>query len=460
MNFNSAPDRHRWLSSNSMMVAAKLATSLKPNWKIAKLGDIAERISTGTTPPSQERRYYDGDINWFTPADIGGNRWLSVAKKTITNEAISEKKARIFDSGTILITCIGHIGRVGILSETSSANQQITGIRFNKSIDPEFAYYGLFARQDELQAAAPTASTLSILNQNRLSDIDFCFPNSNEQIQISKFLSWYEDRLINQQSFTNDYPTLPDYLSDLPRIVERVEALAARIAKAQSLRGEADVETDTLFAAQSFKLFSEIKGKYETKSFGSFLPHVTSGPRYWRDRYSDNGHRFYRAQDIGSHGNILPNSKAYVTPPDSDQGKTALLEHGDLMIVITGATVGRCAVYTDDLEPGYVSQHVSICRLPQDKVLPRYALLWLLSPDGQQQLLGQRYGQGKPGLNLTNIRSIVIPVPPLDEQRRIVAYLDSVQARLASLREVQSAAGEELSALLPSVLDKAFKGEL
>ena len=56
---------------------------------------------------------------------------------------------------------------------------------------------------------------------------------------------------------------------------------------------------------------------------------------------------------------------------------------------------------------------------------------------------------------------------PLDEQRRIVAYLDSFplvrdlrQARLASLRELQSATGEELSALLPSVLDRAFKGEL
>jgi len=48
----------------------------------------------------------------------------------------------------------------------------------------------------------------------------------------------------------------------------------------------------------------------------------------------------------------------------------------------------------------------------------------------------------------------------LDEQRRIVAYLDSVQARLVALRELQSQTGEELSALLPSVLDRAFKGEL
>ena len=52
------------------------------------------------------------------------------------------------------------------------------------------------------------------------------------------------------------------------------------------------------------------------------------------------------------------------------------------------------------------------------------------------------------------------PVSPLDEQRRIVAYLDGLQAKVNALRELQSASGKELSALMPSVLDKAFKGEL
>jgi len=68
-------------------------------------------------------------------------------------------------------------------------------------------------------------------------------------------------------------------------------------------------------------------------------------------------------------------------------------------------------------------------------------------------------------MNKTVTRGKPRSVAPLDEQRRIVAYLDSVQARLASLRELQSATGEELRpffgrTLLPSVLDRAFKGEL
>ena len=66
--------------------------------------------------------------------------------------------------------------------------------------------------------------------------------------------------------------------------------------------------------------------------------------------------------------------------------------------------------------------------------------------------------QAENGFHLQSMKQNAII--PLDEQRRIVAYLDSVQARLASLRELQSATGEELSALLPSVLDRALKGEL
>src|SRR5262245_27932356 len=115
MRFDSAPDRHRWLSKNSMMVAAKLATSPTLNWTTVKIGDVSEKLSTGTTPPSQERKYYDGEIDWYTPSDIGGIRWLANPKKTITYDAVKEKKARMFDAGTILITCIGQIGRVGIL---------------------------------------------------------------------------------------------------------------------------------------------------------------------------------------------------------------------------------------------------------------------------------------------------------------------------------------------------------
>jgi type I restriction enzyme S subunit len=75
-------------------------------------------------------------------------------------------------------------------------------------------------------------------------------------------------------------------------------------------------------------------------------------------------------------------------------------------------------------------------------------------------LLGQRYGQGKPGLNLSNIRSLSLPFPPLFEQRRIVSELDGLQEEVHALKYLQAETAAELDALLPAILDRAFKGEI
>jgi len=143
-----------------------------------------------------------------------------------------------------------------------------------------------------------------------------------------------------------------------------------------------------------------------------------------------------------------------VPPPDSSQGASALLQPGDLLLVITGATVGRCAVFPIDGEPGYVSQHVALCRLPADEIVPHYALWGLRSPDGQRQLLGQRYGQGKPGLNLEHIRSLTLPIPPLVQQRGVVTYLDRIQTGADALGQLQQRSGAQMAALMRAVLDR------
>jgi type I restriction enzyme S subunit len=249
-------------------------------------------------------------------------------------------------------------------------------------------------------------------------------------------------------------------LAEQRRIVARIEELAAQINEAKELRRQATEKTEALWASQIGFTFTRLADKYKSRPFGSFSHHVTSGPRNWAKHYEQNGVRFYRAQDIGAEGRVLDSAKVYITPPPGEQGRTAMLQYGDLMIVITGATVGRVNVYHQGLEPGFVSQHVAICRLPQDEIISEFALWGLRCPMGQAQLLGQRYGQGKPGLNLTNIRALSLPLPPLPEQYRIVAELDALQAEVDALKRLQAETTAELDALLPAVLDRAFKGEL
>jgi len=264
---------------------------------------------------------------------------------------------------------------------------------------------------------------------------------------------------IKPEQFLNVEIPLPP-LAEQRRVVARIEELATQIHEARTLRHQAAEEAGALLFNQIGKVFSRLEAKHKPREFGSFSPHVTSGPRNWAKHYEQDGSRFYRAQDVGPAGNVLDDSKVFIKPPPGEQGRTAMLQHGDLMLVITGATVGRVNVYRKGLEPGFVSQHVGICRLPQSRVEPEFALWGLRGPSGQAQLLGQRYGQGKPGLNLTNIRSLSLPLPPLPEQRRIVFELEALQAEVEALKRLQAETAVELDALLPAILDRAFKGEL
>ena len=265
-------------------------------------------------------------------------------------------------------------------------------------------------------------------------------------------------RLSEERFLALEIPLPP--LAEQRRVVARIEELAAQIHEARTLRHQAAEETDPLLLNHVDEVFSALEPTHKPRQFGSFSPHVTSGPRNWAKHYEQDGSRFYRAQDVGPAGKVLEDSKVFITPPPGEQGRTAMLQYGDLMLVITGATVGRVNVYRQGLEPGFVSQHVGICRLPQTKVEPEFALWGLRGPGGQAQLLGQRYGQGKPGLNLSNIRSLSLPFPSLPEQCRIVAELDALQAEVDALKRLQGETAAELDALLPAILNKAFKGEL
>jgi type I restriction enzyme S subunit len=98
--------------------------------------------------------------------------------------------------------------------------------------------------------------------------------------------------------------------------------------------------------------------------------------------------------------------------------------------------------------------------LLQTEVDPNFVRWALLAPQGQEQLLGKRYGQGKPGLNLKNIRELTIPAAPLEEQKRIVERLESTAEKMSGLRSAMVAASDEFKSLLPSVLNQAVSGQL
>jgi type I restriction enzyme S subunit len=259
---------------------------------------------------------------------------------------------------------------------------------------------------------------------------------------------------------------LPEITIPLPpldeqrRIVARVEQLATKVEEARACRAKATDLRDGFVESFIGQRFAELEPIYPARTFGSCGAHVSSGPRNWGKNYTSSGLRFYRAQDIDRSFQISDENVVYVERPPGSQGQSAIVSDGDLLIVITGATVGRAAVYDNNQSPGLVSQHVAVCRIPSASFHPRFVLWGLRGPHGQKQLLGSKYGQGKPGLNLGQVRGLSLPCPPIDVQVKISGELDALQSKVDSVKALHCETAAELDAMLPAILDRAFKGEL
>jgi len=252
---------------------------------------------------------------------------------------------------------------------------------------------------------------------------------------------------------------LPEILVPLPsleeqhRIVEHVEALANRIEEAQSLREEADIEADRFLDSCLLHLFE--KNTAPKKSLRD-ISHFQRGRFSWRPR---NEPRFYGGNYPFIQIGDIPRDKKHITSHTqtlNDDGlKISRMFPAGTIVLSIAATIGAVGIL--DFDSCMPDSLVGLNVRPEMAVSD-YLFYFLKYSQSHFENIAPQSAQKN--INIGILEEVRLPVPSLDEQRRIVAYLDSVQARLASLRELQSATGEELSALLPSALDRAFKGEL
>lgn len=148
-----------------------------------KLGDIGQVI-TGNTPSKKNKEFYNSkDINFFKPSDIDENKinLLINSEEYISN--IARDKARILPEGTVLVTCIGSIGKVGILTKESTCNQQINAIIPNERIDGKYLAYLIYNKKEYMQKKA-NAPVVPIINKTDFSNIEITICDKLKQIEI------------------------------------------------------------------------------------------------------------------------------------------------------------------------------------------------------------------------------------------------------------------------------------
>lgn len=181
---------------------------------------------------------------------------------------------------------------------------------------------------------------------------------------------------------------------------ERIVALLEEVEELKNRRTKANARVSELTPALFVKLFgspSDWKSKWDVASFGGVSAFITSGSRGWAAYYADSGARFIRVQNLAGH-QLNFDDAVFVSPPDSAEAHRTRIQPNDLLLAITGNTIGLSAMAPSNIGESYVSQHVAIIR-PNERINPNYfAAFVALSNGAQQQIREIQYGQTKPGL--------------------------------------------------------------
>jgi type I restriction enzyme S subunit len=184
--------------------------------------------------------------------------------------------------------------------------------------------------------------------------------------------------------------------------------------------------------------FPEFDGDWETKKIGNMSLKVNSGktPLGGEAVYVENGVLFIRSQNVLDSKLSFENS-TYITEETNNTMKNSVVLANDILLNITGASLGRSCVVPKDFTIGNVNQHVCIIRLnPENE--PAFVQPIFASEKGQNILTSLQTGSGREGLNFQSIRGITLSFPSLQEQTRIADFLSSIDEKIELLKEKKS----------------------
>ena len=156
-----------------------------------------------------------------------------------------------------------------------------------------------------------------------------------------------------------------------------------------------------------------------------------STPTGGKTIYVPEGIKFIRSQNVYNDGLKL-NDISYITEEINAKKKGSIVRSKDILLNITGGSIGRCAVVPDDFDIANVNQHVMIIRLVEPK-MRHWIHTILISEYIQNLIMDVQVGVSREGLSATKLMNFLIPVPPISEQNRILDFCSNISNRLSTL---------------------------
>lgn len=250
-------------------------------------------------------------------------------------------------------------------------------------------------------------------------------------------------------------------VAEQQRIVVRIKNLSAKIEEARGLRCGSTVEAEALQSSATAEAFASISAAPHVpiEDLAEVRGGIQKGPHR---APGSNPVRYFTVAHVQRNRISLSDPRFFeVNSEELDRWR---LESGDVLIIEGNGSpkqIGRAALFRGEIRDCVHQNHVIRVRPNREVIDPEFLNSYLNGPIGQDEVHARsRTTSGLRNLSIGRIKQMAIPVPSLDKQHLIVAYLDNLQEKLEVFKRLQAETVVALDALLPSIQNKAFKGEL
>lgn len=377
--------------------------------KKVKLGEVCE-IKIGKTPNRSQTLYWGGDYPWLSISDMK-EKVLCTTKEKITQEAVQKEKMQIVSKGTVVMSFKLSIGKVGILAENMYTNEAIANfvVKNNKNLLNEYLYYALQGMNfDSLTDRAVMGKTL---NKAKLNNLSIVYNDPFMQQQIVLRLDGVY-KLIESRK---------QQLSELSKLVK---------SRFNEMFGD-PVLNEMGWEKHALKEFGIWKSggtpkRNEEKYFRGHIPWITSG---------ELEHKY------------IDDSFEKITEKAIECSSAKIIEKGSLLLGMYDTAGLKSSINTKVMS---CNQAIAFAKL-DDKITNTIYVYYVIQ-NLRSMLLNQQRGVRQKNFNLSMIKNISIPLPPLSIQNEFADFVAQVDKSQLAIKKSL----EELETLKKSLMQEYF----
>jgi type I restriction enzyme S subunit len=392
--------------------------------RLVKIKDIGTVVS-GSTPKTNVPEYWGGEIAWATPKDLSllDGQYLYDTAKKITQLGYDSCSTSLLPKDSVLFSSRAPIGLVAINKIPVCTNQGFKSIIPNKEVSSLYLYYALKYFSKTLERLG-NGATFKELSKKTFEEFALPLPDISDQIRIADILSKAE-LLIRQRK--------------------------------ESLR-----LLDEFLKSTFLEMFGDpVRNEKGWKKvrLSEICSKIGSGatPRGGKESYKSEGIKLIRSMNVHNNTFIF-DGLVFIDEAQASKLDHVIVKPNDVLLNITGASVGRCCLAPKEVVPARVNQHVSIIRPDSNVINPVFLSRVLTNTHFQAQIVKEAKLKGatREAITKEEIERMEVPLP----NKRFQSLFATIVEKTELLKARQQHSLKELSTLYGSLSQRAFQGEL